>query len=680
MQDAGVPILFRPWHEMNGYWFWWGKKNNLAGLWNLTYDRFVNEHGLNNILWVWNPNCMKATDPNIGDFKLYYPGHSRVDVLAWDIYLGEFSQVFHDELFTFGGGKPIALGEVGGLPNMNVMKSSQWKYTWAMAWGEPNFSNENTTANKQQFYSHSYAITRDEVDIPNLPDGPPDTIAPTVPSNVTVSAKSHTSVSLSWSASTDNIAVTGYDILQDGTVIGSTTTATSYNVTGLSPRTTYIFTVRAKDAAGNVSSESTAVSVTTDEAPDVEEPVFVKGINLNGSTATIEGNTWLAESAAGIITSTVKRSVSNISYKPASDSQTNTMLNRSIYNNNSFSVTQSLLNGDYEVYLWSTENYKPNFRSFHVKLEGKQVTSNPIGSMPLNEWRKHGPYSVTVSDGTLNLELVRVSGDPALSGMVIYTQGTIVTPPEEDEIAPSVPSNVSVVTKTHSSVTLTWNASTDNVGVTGYDIMQEGAVIGSTTTATNYKLTGLTPSTTYSFTVRAKDAAGNLSPESTPVKVTTDREPDVGIPIFVKGINLNGTAATIEGNVWLAESGAGLTTSTVKRNVSNISYKPATDSQTNTMLNRSIYSDKTFSFSQALVNGSYEVYLWSTENYKPHFRSFHVKLEGKQVTTNPIGLIPLNEWRKYGPYAVTVSDGVLNMELVRVTGDPGLAGMAIYKR
>ncbi|QMV43228.1 glycosyl hydrolase [Cohnella cholangitidis] len=74
LRDAGIPVLFRPYHEMNGYWFWWGKKNNYKLLWELIYDRFVVYHGLNNLLFVWNTHCPRAVDPYIADFRLYYPG------------------------------------------------------------------------------------------------------------------------------------------------------------------------------------------------------------------------------------------------------------------------------------------------------------------------------------------------------------------------------------------------------------------------------------------------------------------------------------------------------------------------------------------------------------------------------------------------------------------------------
>ncbi|XVQ86050.1 discoidin domain-containing protein [Microbispora siamensis] len=93
--------------------------------------------------------------------------------------------------------------------------------------------------------------------------GDRDTKAPTAPGNLTVTAKTATSVSLSWSAASDDTGVTGYEVRRGSTVV-ATVQGTTHTVTGLSPATAYTFTVAARDAAGNVSPASNSVSVTTD--------------------------------------------------------------------------------------------------------------------------------------------------------------------------------------------------------------------------------------------------------------------------------------------------------------------------------------------------------------------------------------------------------------------------------
>src|SRR5262249_15606395 len=92
-----------------------------------------------------------------------------------------------------------------------------------------------------------------------------DTTPPTAPTNLAVASKTSATVSLSWTASTDNVGVTGYRVMEGATQVGTGAT-TSFTVTGLAPSSTHTYTVRAVDAAGNVSADSAAVTVTTDAA------------------------------------------------------------------------------------------------------------------------------------------------------------------------------------------------------------------------------------------------------------------------------------------------------------------------------------------------------------------------------------------------------------------------------
>lgn len=102
-----------------------------------------------------------------------------------------------------------------------------------------------------------------------------------------------------------------------------------------------------------------------------------------------------------------------------------------------------------------------------------------------------------------------------------YTEDALAA----DKQAPTAPTNVSKKVLTDKMAILSWDAATDdftgNVGVTGYDIYNGNTLIGSTTGRTNFKVTGLTANTDYKFTVKARDAAGNVSDASSPLKVTT---------------------------------------------------------------------------------------------------------------------------------------------------------------
>jgi len=189
----------------------------------------------------------------------------------------------------------------------------------------------------------------------NLEAAGGDTQAPSTPINLSVSNIAETTLNLSWNASSDNVAVTGYNVFLNGSNLGPAT-GTSTSISGLTAGTTYSFTVNAFDAAGNTSALSNSVSVTT------------------------------------------------------------------------------------------------------------------------------------------------------LSGA--------------DTQAPTAPTNLSASNIAETSATLSWNASTDNTGVTGYNVIMDGSNLG-TVTGTSANITNLTPNTTYSFTVNAVDAAGNVSAVSNSVSVTT---------------------------------------------------------------------------------------------------------------------------------------------------------------
>ena len=119
-----------------------------------------------------------------------------------------------------------------------------------------------------------------------------DTQAPTAPTNLAASSITQSSLTLSWTASTDNVGVTGYDVFRNGTKINtSLVTATTYNVTGLSASTAYQFYVQAKDAAGNTSPNSNTINVTT---PDTQAPTAPTNLAASAITQTSLTLNWTA--------------------------------------------------------------------------------------------------------------------------------------------------------------------------------------------------------------------------------------------------------------------------------------------------------------------------------------------------------------------------------------------------
>ncbi len=165
--------------------------------------------------------------------------------------------------------------------------------------------------------------------------------------------------------------------------------------------------------------------------PPPADGAFVKGINFNGSAVTIDGNSWTSYAgalASGLsFPSTPNVWTSQIAPVPSVDAAANAMLNSAVWNTGSFSFSQSLSNGAYSVYFWVFENHQSNYRSFDVRLEGATVASS-IGTQSYGSWVKYGPYSATVADGALSVELVKNFGDPHVMGMAIFG-GTAAPPP-----------------------------------------------------------------------------------------------------------------------------------------------------------------------------------------------------------------------------------------------------------
>ena len=106
-----------------------------------------------------------------------------------------------------------------------------------------------------------------------------DTVAPSTPTGLVATAVSASRINLSWSASTDNVAVTGYRVFRNGALLATLGNVTAYQDSNLGAGTTYVYTVRAFDAAGNMSGHSAAASATTSAALDTTPPTTPTGLS-----------------------------------------------------------------------------------------------------------------------------------------------------------------------------------------------------------------------------------------------------------------------------------------------------------------------------------------------------------------------------------------------------------------
>jgi mannan endo-1,4-beta-mannosidase len=165
LQQANVPVLWRPYHEMNGVWFWWGNKkggNGVAKLWQMMYDRYTNYHKLNNLIWVWGANGPRDLPKDEAfAYKDFYPGHQYVDILGTDVYNADYEQKDYNELLSLADGRPIALTEVGELPKGEIL-DAQPKWVWILVWSSWLWTH-NSKQRVQEVYNRPTMLTLDEV-------------------------------------------------------------------------------------------------------------------------------------------------------------------------------------------------------------------------------------------------------------------------------------------------------------------------------------------------------------------------------------------------------------------------------------------------------------------------------------------------------------------------------------
>ena len=160
LQDEKIPVIFRPYHEMNGDWFWWGyNEENYRKLYQMLWKRITEYHGINNLLWTFNANELGS--PNVKKYEGFYPGDEYVDILATDFYSSGYKGNDYDLLLKLGNGKPIAIGECGKLPTPELLKK-QPKWSWFMCWSEFLETANNDWSERHKLYNSEEVMTLDE--------------------------------------------------------------------------------------------------------------------------------------------------------------------------------------------------------------------------------------------------------------------------------------------------------------------------------------------------------------------------------------------------------------------------------------------------------------------------------------------------------------------------------------
>ena len=188
LQEAGVPVIWRPFHEGAGNvgkynggtaWFWWGAGASITdatdedrcaeayiAIWKLMYNYYTKTKGIHNLIWLWN-----------GQNAKFYPGDDYVDIIGDDIYAQKDYSSQKSAFTTYQNmniNVPVALSECGTIPTLENMKKDNAMWSFFMVWndgvnsagGSDNFwnsENHNPMSHKLEVYNSTLAITLDDV-------------------------------------------------------------------------------------------------------------------------------------------------------------------------------------------------------------------------------------------------------------------------------------------------------------------------------------------------------------------------------------------------------------------------------------------------------------------------------------------------------------------------------------
>jgi Glycosyl hydrolase family 26/PA14 domain len=165
LRDARVPVLWRPLHEANGRWFWWGAHGPepFKKLWRMMFENFTVKHHLNNLLWDFSPGAET-------DLAEWYPGDAFVDIVGADHYPmdgnhNSAKEIFDELAKMTRGQKLIAFGENGPVPDPAQLEKDQAGWLFFTVWSGSILFEKTTQAQLRAYYQNPYVVT-----LADLPD------------------------------------------------------------------------------------------------------------------------------------------------------------------------------------------------------------------------------------------------------------------------------------------------------------------------------------------------------------------------------------------------------------------------------------------------------------------------------------------------------------------------------
>jgi fibronectin type 3 domain-containing protein len=314
------------------------------------------------------------------------------------------------------------------------------------------------------------------------------TLAP--PTALTKGAVTYTSIALSWTAPspTSGCSITGYKVFRNGTQVGTTTGATTYTDSGLTSGTSYAYSVQATDSGPNTSAQSTTANATT--TADNLAPSVPGSVSVTGTTAGSVGLGWSA----------------------------------------------------------STDNPNPGgsgVKGYNVYRNG---SSTPLNATPLTGTT----YSDTTVSASTSYTYVITAIDNTSNESAPSTVANATTPAPTCSGTPSVPGGLHATAETLNSVSFAWTASTASAGCTlsGYHVYRGGTLVTDVTSATSFTNSGLSPNTSYSYTLAAFDTSGHTSAQTSAVSIATT--PDTTAPTAPGSVTATATGSAQVNLAWTA--------------------------------------------------------------------------------------------------------------------------------
>jgi chitodextrinase len=434
---------------------------------------------------------------------------------------------------------------------------------------------------------------------PNTVQLGPDLTPPSAPTDLVATDVTSSSVSLSWTAATDDRAVAGYRVLRNGVEMAASVTGTTFTDATVAASTTYSYVVQAIDAGGNVGPASASLPVTT---AGLDPVLYADG--FTGADGSPWGSAWSPSTANGSLT--LQADAGQMSYDNVSGAFVRAQLSGVPNRTNGevvFSYRWSATNptGYFNVYLRGSGGWLNGYRprnGYGLELSSNsstvslrkvrdgvsttlastsgaqqvstakqwvrlQVNGSKIqyrtwvdGQPEPTTWRGVATDTTVSAPGQLFVSSVRPSSGSSrqvtLDDLTLLDDPSLLTP---DTTPPSAPGTPVASNVTTSGVTLNWPAATDAGGIAGYRVIRNGVELPATVTGTTFTDEGLNASTTYTYAVKAVDQAGLVGPASGAIQVTTA----ASTPVLFQD-TFTGTDGSSWGTSWTTTVGNGSVT------------------------------------------------------------------------------------------------------------------------